>query len=238
MPTSVLDYKQLVEEGEAIVGVAKKVDDMIVGEDETKSNTVGLQRASIKWTNADGSPMTVLKSQEPDHLNAWNGTMRLITGLKCPKHYPGSMICTFNYPKREPLPAEIIPWAVSEQFIPNGADPYNDFDAVESGGHEVSPLRFPVAPMARTEVDNYVIDDTRWWMLDHLNYYTNWSQRFTSNYFEKKDYFSLYFHNGEGTSIYNWFSKRCKDTDNSDNNVNKIVDIIWRRVHPPSYYFF
>ncbi len=164
--------------------------------------------------------------------------MCLLTGLKCPKRYPGSMIHTFDYPKREPLPPKIVPWAVLEQFIPNGANPYNYFDAVELGGHEVSPLRFPVAPVVRTEVDNYVIDDTRWWMLDHLNYYTNWSQRFTSNYFETNDYFSLYFHNGEGSAISDWFAKRGNDLIDSDNQVHKMVDIIWRRVHPPSYYLF
>jgi hypothetical protein len=228
-----------VEEGDEIEGAAKKVDDMIEGEDETNGKTVGFQPTAIIGTCADGSTFTILKTQDPDQLNAWNGTMCSLTPIKCPKLYPGSMIHTFKYHKGEPVPPKIIPWAVLEQFIPNGADPYNDFDAVESGGHdEVSPLHFKVGCVARGEAGAFLKDDQRWLPLDYLNYYTDWSHRFTSNYFEKNNFFPLYFHNGEGTSIYNRFSKRCRDADDSDNNVNKMVDIIWKRVHPPSYYLF
>ncbi len=70
MPTSVLDNKQLVEEGDAIEGVAKKVDDMIVGEDKSNSNTVGFQPTYKKWTNEAGETLTFLRSQNPGELNA------------------------------------------------------------------------------------------------------------------------------------------------------------------------
>jgi hypothetical protein len=238
MPTSVVENEKLVEEGDVIEGAAKKADDVVEGDDDTTGKTVGFEPKAIMGSLETGQPIEFAKSQDPELLNAWNGIMPLLTAFKSPKLYPGSMIRTFEYPIREPLPPEIIPWSVSEQFIPNVADPYRDFDAVDSGGHQVSPLRFKVGNAAKPEVEDFLKDTTKYLNLDYLNYYTDWSQRCTSNYFDKNDYFPIYFQNGEGTSIYNWFTKVNKDIDDSDNNVNKLVDIIWKRVHPPSYYLF
>jgi hypothetical protein len=181
-----------------------------------------------------------IKSYDPNDLNAWNGNMPSTkdTMFESPTIYPGTRVRTFAYPERdENLCAWVVDWE-EEDLDGGGSDPYHDFDASRTGGHHVSKLRFQVGQMHKPEVENFIKKTGKYLKLDYLSYYTNWSQRFTSNYSEANDFFPLYFSSGEGTALYDWFNKSYTDTDDSDTAVQKLVDSVWKRIHPPSYYLF
>ncbi len=142
----------------------------------------------------------------------------------------------FAYPERT---LDIIPWKSTYDNTHRPKDPFHDFDtSFHYVADQPHPHRFPVGTMDQREVSEYQKNPNKWFKSDYLSYYTDWSQMFVSHYEDKRDYFVFYTASGEMTSMSRWFDESVQSFDDTDINVAKIVSSIWKRVHPPSYYYF
>jgi hypothetical protein len=158
-------------------------------------------------------------------------------GLELVSSYPGSKIRQFSYPERS---WTINPWRkwYEPPFQPK--DPFRDFTPCSiEACREPHPLCFSVGNQDWHKVMEYVCDPRKWFRMDHLSYYTYWSAiMYTADYSNEHDFFTFYMAGGETSSMYYWVDKSVTGFDDSDVNLAKIIDNIWMRVHPPSYYLF
>ena len=150
--------------------------------------------------------------------------------------YPTSKIRHCLFPVRT---WEIIPWIKRYDPSDYPGDPFRDFaPAANCTTHHPVLHRFPVGRMDEREVEEYRDDPTKWFKHDYLSFYTDWSQMYYSGYEDRHDVFSFFTASGEMTSMVQWFNEARSDFDDTDINVSKICSGIWKRIHPPSYYFY
>ena len=184
---------------------------------------------SLNWT----------RSNDPAELDAPPIKMTMpdqahVDGLV--EFYPTSKIRHCLFPERT---WEIIPWVKRYDPSDYPDNPFRDFEpAVNCTTQHPVLHRFPVGRMDEREVEEYRHDPTKWFKHDYLSFYTDWSQMYYSGYEDRHDVFSFFTASGKMTSMVQWFNEAPADFDDSGINVSKICSGIWKRIHPPSYYFY